>query len=507
VILNPLRRAPILFASIVLFAPGRARATPGFETPDTGVSQIGRGGAWLARADDPLATYFNPAALVRQSHGVHLGAFMPFRSHCFERLGPDGRPISPGRDLAAPGEEVCADIPPIPAPQLAGVVRFHKRFALGLAFVSPHGHPKAEWPTTIVYTEPGIGDTPHPAPQRYLVVEEEVVALFPTLSASVAILPSLSVGAGFTWGLVAFRYSRMTEATSPVRPSLDDYTQDVRSEAEGFDGFVPGFVVGVLWSPTRRFDVAAWYRFSDAVRTSVDIKLDALAYGPGGRDNDAPTTTEVADAGTFEHAMPMEARIGFRYHHPRRERSAPPAWMAHLGEWGRDALSSDLFDVELDLSWTHNSALDTIEVRFRPGIPINGAPGGTVPENADVPNRWKETLGARLGGEWIAIPQLLAVRAGGFFESEGQDDENLNLDFHLGARIGVGAGATVRVGPVDVTAAYQHTFFLPLDNEGQGTVRGLSGDATTGFRTRQAINGGRETSSLDEIALGATLHF
>ena len=61
---------------------------------------------------------------------------------------------------------------------------------------------------------------------------------------------------------------------------------------------------------------------------------------------------------------------------------------------------------------------------------------------------------------------------------------------------------------VDVSVAYQHTFFGDLDNGGNGKVKTLSGDATTGdMRTRQAVNGGSASSSLDEVGLGFTVHF
>jgi long-chain fatty acid transport protein len=189
---------------------------------------------------------------------------------------------------------------------------------------------------------------------------------------------------------------------------------------------------------------------------------------------------------------------------------------ARYGKWARDAMSQDLFDVEVDVTWAHNSAVDVVELRMNPGIRINGTPG-FVPENGDIPHQWKEVIGVRLGGEVIPIPDLLAVRAGGFFESKGQDDAYLNIDFHQGWRAGIATGLTVRLSRFDISAAYQHTFFGALDNGGAGALRGLSGDATTGastpddpsddFRTHQIVNGGRATSSLDEVALGATVRF
>ena len=46
----------------------------GFDSPDNGVEQVGRGSAWVARADDPLAAFYNPAAIAFQATSVHLGA-------------------------------------------------------------------------------------------------------------------------------------------------------------------------------------------------------------------------------------------------------------------------------------------------------------------------------------------------------------------------------------------------------------------------------------------------
>ena len=52
-----------------------------------------------------------------------------------------------------------------------------------------------------------------------------------------------------------------------------------------------------------------------------------------------------------------------------------------------------------------------------------------------------------------------------------------------------------------------HVHVAP-DNDGVGAIYGLSGDATTtGNRTRQTVNGGVLTSSLNEVALGGTLRF
>ncbi len=83
----------------------------------------------------------------------------------------------------------------------------------------------------------------------------------------------------------------------------------------------------------------------------------------------------------------------------------------------------------------------------------------------------------------------------------------MNLDFHQGFKGGISGGATFRVWLVDIHAAYQHVFYGTLDNGGDGELRALSGDATSGYRSEQTVNGGSFEQSLDEVGLGATIRF
>lgn len=170
-------------------------------------------------------------------------------------------------------------------------------------------------------------------------------------------------------------------------------------------------------------------------------------------------------------------------------------------------MSEDLFDVELDLTYANNSAMDNLELRFRSGIPVQGTPA-FVPTNGDIPHMWKDVVGFRLGGEVVPIASRLALRAGAFYETKGQDDEYLNLDFNVASKLGVSGGATLRLGPVDLALAYQHTFYGNIDNGGKGKVQALTGDATTGnSRSRQIVNGGKLSTSLNEVALSGVFRW
>jgi len=488
----------------------------GIETPDSGTVQLGRGATYVARADDPLAAAFNPAGLAFQKSGVYVGAHLMFQNRCFSRRNPDGSPVSPGAGLPGPGapngpaDPVCAEMSPFPNPQIAANFRLGNRFAVGIAVLGPHAVGSMTWPESVAYKNQFGLSTTQPAPNRFLLVQQDGIVLNPTLSVSYAIKDWLSVGAGFIWGIASISFVNFSESTSQV--ANDDFSgnQEVRASISAFDGFVPGFVVGVLASPHKRLDLGAQIRWQDAVNATSDLHIESLYWRTGGTKNETPCSpaepncniTDRPDAGTIKLRTPFTARFGFRYHSPQKMGSAIPK----VGRKVRDVLADDQFDLEADFTYAHNSSVDNLEVRFQPGIKVNGTPG-SIPENADIPHKWKNVFGARLGGDYIIIPGFLAARAGAWFETSGQDAEYLNPDFHNGYRVGVNAGATVRLARFDVSIAYQHTFFETLDNGGKGAVKGLSGDATTGYRTVHNVNGGKLTTSLDEISLGATVRF
>lgn len=544
-----------------------AGASNGLESPEAGAYQVGRGGAWLARADDPLAVYFNPAGLVRQATGVHLGAHLMFLDRCYARkgkesnesseaYGQDNQPVSPGRNFAGPGadpegpevgppELTCAKTTPYPNPQIAANFRLHERVAVGVGLIGPHGVGNVEWPEELPFVNSAGSDkATQPAPQRYMLVKSESLIFFPTLSAAFAVTPELSVGAGFTWGVAIAQFENFSEAFSEAPSKAnncgpngdracvarDDFRRDVRSKLTATDVFVPGFVVGALWSPSRFIDLAGWFRWSDAIDTDASVSTESNYWEPTGKKAEGEKCSDPKNqdctitlgekegdpgynAGRLKLNIPMEAKLGVRFHWPRQDPGPRPKWAQ--GKTVRDPMSEDLFDVEANFTYANNSSVQSVEVRFRPGININGTPG-QLPQNADIPHNWRDVFGVRLGGEYVVLPSLLSLRAGGFYESSGQDPRYLNLDFHLSERVGLSGGASVRLGPVDVTVAYQHTFFGVTDNGGRGALYGLSGDASTGedpnkpggaFRTYQPVNGGQLKSELNEVALGGTLRF
>lgn len=551
---------------------GAAAASSGIDSPDSGVVQMGRGSAWLARADDPLAAFFNPAAMAFQATSVHAGVQLMMANRCFTRLGPDGNPVSPdpvagipapvtpghpyvpmgqGDPTAPPNDTVCAANKIFPNPQLGAVFRVADRFAIGLALVAPHASGANTWPESLPYTNSFNLPSTEPSPQRYMLVNSNALIVFPTLSVAYAPLDNLSFGAGFVWGIGTVDFTTFSEALSPkplpgMMPNTvgQDHAAtgigDVKARLTAKDMFIPGVILSALWMPTSNLDVAAWYKWSDALKGDTNLLLTSSYWNSNGALNTTPCPSPSVAcnlsrnapntaAGTIKFQIPMEAKLGLRFHLPRKSIEKQPGWASAPGRKVRDPLSQDIFDVEVDFTWANNSAVQDIVLSFnQPGIPLEPPPGN-VPANGNIPHNWKDVVGIRLGGDVAVVPNVLSLRAGAFFETKGQDDQYLNMDFDPAQKIGLSGGATVRVGPVDLSVGYQHTFYGTLNNGGNGSIYALSGDKSglslpAGmpacgpnmnspqfgqgcFRSWQPINGGSLTAYLNEVGFSGTARF
>jgi long-subunit fatty acid transport protein len=530
-----------------------ARATNVLEFPDNGSEQMGRGGAWVARASDPLAAFFNPAGLAGQRTALTLQGNISFMHTCFTRLKhTDDTSQEPLADPATGNfPRVCNDIQPFPNPQLGAALRVSDRVGLGLAVLGPSAVGTGSWPA---FLDSATG--PQAAPQRYLLIYGNLLQLNPTVSVGAEVLDNLRLGAAFHWGI--FKAKFMNSAVALNADNQSPSSNDIAASLVVSDYFIPGFTLGGLYTIANTFDIAATYKWSDSIRASGDVYTQANYFTKKVATGD---TSGIADGDStlgncnvngaegkcapglakLEVAIPMEAKIGLRYHKPRArvypEGTAPDVIEAaaerdkHL----RDPLQTDVFDAELDLTWANNSAIDSLQIRF-PGdeqgngiIPVNGTPG-TLPPNADVPKHYKDVFGVRAGGDVNLVPNTFALRAGVFYESKGQDVHYQNIDFQGGARFGAAGGLTYRLhmakeSALEFQAGFMHVFYATQYNDdpnGSG-VNGITGTAcnptsnnqaggtcTDGrqkYRTNWPVNLGTIANALNVINVGATYRF
>lgn len=530
-----------------LSCPRDAAASNVTEVPDNGSEQMGRGGAWVARASDPLATVFNPAGLAGQPSRITLQSNVLFHRTCFTRVKARA---DASIDVLADGAtgrfpRVCNDVEPVLGPQLGATLRVSDRLGIGALIIGPSSVGEKNWPE---FVEDGAG-VRRASPQRYLLTRQAGIILFPTVGAGLEVLPNLRLGISFGWGLAKIKNVAATVALNSGGQTSDN---DVRANLQARDYFIPRIGVGGLWSVTSNLDVAGWYQWTDTIRavgdvgTATSFYTAANARGDDSRVGHADTI--FSDCGTgrpqdegkcgkgdnarVRFAVPMEAKIGFRYHEPRASRAAGRTYR-------RDPLANDLFDAEIDLTWANNAAIDALEVRFPSDpsgagrLPVSGI-NSEIPPNADQHRYYRDVFGIRIGGDYNVVPDTFALRAGAYIETNAGKDQYQHIDFAASQRVGFALGGTYRIrlgndpgrtDAIEIMAGYGHTFFVDQartdrNATGIGALAGTScsagttvtgantcSDGTQRYRTKWPVNLGTITNALNVINVGVAYRF
>jgi long-chain fatty acid transport protein len=543
-----------------------ASATNVTEFPDNGSEQMGRGGAWVARASDPLAAFYNPAGLAGQPTRLTLQGNLVFGQTCFKRIAaPNDTTQDPLKMTDGSFPQVCSDGSPQfpPNAQLAFTFSPTPRLGIGLAFLAPSGVAKAKWPE-FVNDMNGQGQA---APNRYLLLSADAFYITPTIGVGYEIIDNLRLGASFQWGIASAKFQ--TAVTSINGDNAAPRDNDLKAELNAADYFVPGSTIGALWSPSDWVDVAGWFKFSKSIEASGDLKLNKNYFQPASRDgrvvpgsvgyemtdtsrtitdplgacgtaprdkNANPTgpglmTPEAAQCKPGDAKVtlpvPVELKLGVRVHQPRVK-------AAHV----RDPMANDVWDAELDVTWAHNSDFDYLKLRFpavAPGaadgvLPVAGIMGNPIPAISDVPHKYRDVLGFRLGGDFNILPDKLAIRAGGFFETQAGNSTYQTIDFMAGARVGLSLGGTFRIRlskeksrAIDLHAGFMHMFVFDSTNNGPNGISALAGtacnpagnaiagnlcsDGRIKYQTNWAVNLGTISNQLSAINVGASYRF
>lgn len=549
-----MRRALLPFAVVISSAfvalwPGEARASDVTEFPDNGSEQMARGGAWFVRASDPLATAFNPAGLAGQRTALTVQANFYIHDSCFTRLkANDDTSQDPlvGADGHFP--RVCNDLSPTFNPQIGITYRVNDRLGLGALLIGPASTGERSFPE---FVNDGNG-TPQATPTRFLFLRQAGVILFPTVGVGWEPIDNLRIGASFSWGIARLN---LTTASRSINTDAAQPQGDVRAKLQVEDLFVPGFALGGIWGASPSFEIGAFYKWSDAIRARGDVGTAANYWTKQNAQGDdssvrygdtiykdcgtGQNTTACNDGGngTFKLQIPMEAKLGARYHKPRN-RVLPDGGTAEPEKHLRDPIAQDVFDLEADLTWANNSAIDTVEVRF-PGdatgkgaLPVAGVPGGELPPNADQIRNYHDVFGVRVGGDYNLLPDQLALRAGAFYETSAANAPYQSLDFAAGWRLGLSLGATYRIkvghgdkpSAFEIMLGYGHIFVGTLERNDPNAdgLRGLAGtscnasdpidantckDGNPRYRTKWPVNLGTITNTVNVLNVGVAYRF
>jgi long-chain fatty acid transport protein len=495
----------------------------GFEFPSNGTEQFGRGSAWLARASDPLATFYNPAALARNGNGISVTANVIWQKNCFDRsfknptTGQTDQVQVSGSGQGQIYGQVCNDVSPFPNPQVAFQYRLSEKLGIGIAILGPSAAGKMDYPATTTNTSTGLRSAGQPADgppgSRYIVTNLNSLIVWPQIGIGYEVARNLRIGASFIWGISSIEFKNVSLGLNASQ-SIDKDTgrlnesadQDLSAKVTAKDWFIPGFTASVLYSIGDSIDVAGWFHWSDAVHAKGEASITSFYYERLQLSSSPNTDNTPKGQTSVDVPQPWDAKIGVRYHVDRpvsQDAQAPGGFTV------KDPLRDEVFDIEIDGEFSHDSQFKDLGVHFA-GADTSITPGGAtvplanVPRDATIPHHWKDAYGVRLGGDYNVIPSKLALRAGAWFQSSTIDPQYMHLDFVSPQRLGLTVGGTVRLSSFDVQFGYGHIFAQTIDNNGDGAIRALSGQALSDppNRSTYGVNGGKITSTTNIVSLG-----
>lgn len=477
-------RAPLATLTLLLtsLSPTLAHAG-GFEFAGPGTRALGRGGAFMARADDPMALGYNPAALAfLPGYQLQLGSHLIFYDACVDRAGGYddsdvsstwafesrfGAPDSgdPGNWVNQPFPQVCRSGAPGPSPQLVFTMHPLPELGIGFGILAPSGVGSGHWGNDDGTLEAN-GQT-LPTPTRYGLVSQELLLFYPSVGVGYSPVEWLSFGVTLQWGIAVVDFVNHTSAGS----GPEDPGDDVRTHLQAFDGFVPAAIFSAHIVPIDQLDITLMARVSDGIDAGATLNLTTGAYGTGQVGSLRPLRTELPGT-RLQAGLPMQFGLGVRYADRTERRYRDPEEAGRVTGRVEDRMQNEVWDIELDLVYTYNGAVKDFVVTPPAGAAANvcEADGSDDPEGClsrfdaslpgqlPLPHGWSDQFSARLGADWNVVPGTVALRAGTHFETSGLSSRYQIQDVLPGMRLGLHLGATFRFDVFDFSIAYAHIF-------------------------------------------------
>jgi long-subunit fatty acid transport protein len=419
---------------------GTAAADGGYYGGALGARAAGRAGAFTARADDPTAVHYNPAGLATLGGTmIMVGNRVSYNGSSYTRaptldwgaVPPDGTPSTVTFSKVSNQTPWQAAEPLILAASNLGL----RDFGFGAGVFASPGASRVNFPSPA-----NISDPPGSAGQRYMMLGREAIILNYTAAAAWKFRDLFGIGVALqAISVPRLDYSLMVDGTTmqqnvnPVRSPLD-----MVASTSGSDWFTFNAIVGAWFRPVPSLQFgAAGQVVPNSITTNSTLKVTPLDQP----DPDMPTNVVVltrddlpANDVTVVLPLPLSARVGARYR-----------GLAGMRE---------VFDVELDVEYETWSRVNEFTVATR-GLNASYMGSDNPLGDIRVPKAWRDTIAVKLGGDVAVIPDRLALRAGGFYETAVAPSSHANADFAGGKMFGGTIGASYLFGAWEVALGYQ----------------------------------------------------
>jgi long-chain fatty acid transport protein len=445
-------RLAALGAALLALTPARPASAGGFEMPGNGSEALGRGAAFVAKADDPTAIEYNPAGLaVQRGTKLMLDGHLIMSSYGFQRYGayPGTRSAQqPWAGLSYP--RVSDQSGPFFAPFIAATSDFGTfdwmTFSIGV--FGPSGVGNRTYP---------LGVQGAPAASRYDVVQSNSLIALPTAAVGVKVTDWLELGAAlhFVYGQFSLTSTSFVDlGDGPAGPCLNYEYQPCDSVSRlDLTGTSWGGTFGAMVHPSKTVSVGL------SARTPISISATGTATVL-----QSPLNQPIPPQGhaTFETDLPWILRAGVR-------------------QAFRDPDGFETADIELDGDYETWSMAQG----GGPAIHIDhlGPSGPTFDDiNVQVAHHYNDTFSVRAGGAYNTRLSIgtLALRLGAYYDKSATSDNPgyTRLDFDTLDKIAGTVGVGLKWGAFQFNLSYAEVFepdrTVPM---GTGETRPIDGAA------------------------------
>ncbi len=387
----------------------------GLEVPDLGTAAVGRGGAFVARADDATAVYHNPAAIARL-RGLHVtwNHNLLWANSQFTRAETE-IPItaSTARDPNSPVENESS-LFPLGAFVAATYDFGLENFGFGLSVFGPSGTGKIDFPTD--------------GGQRYMMTSFEAMLAYYNVSAA---WKSEKFGFGVTLQYADLWYlnDSMVVDGQPGG-NLNPYasTADVEATVKLKDRTAFTMLVGAWWKPLQWLELGASGR---VIPVFFDLEGHYSLRNVAGGTTFTEEQLNVANpTAKMQLTLPPTAKLGARYIHDR-------------------------FDVELDVVYEAWSTVGKFNIDMGGYITLLA---NEPAQDVRINKNWRDTISVRLGSTFN-ITDRIDVSAGALYEQGAVPKNYSHVDITSFDRVGLSAGFKVSLlDQLDLRVAYSHLF-------------------------------------------------
>ncbi|MEO7112329.1 MAG: outer membrane protein transport protein [Polyangiaceae bacterium] len=444
---------------------------------DRGVRPLGRGGAFVAGADDIGSTWYNPAGLA--DAGTSLLADFSWLNFSAEFTRQTNVTDSSGAIHTYTFPTVNGSSPVIPIPTLGASYNFgkNKEFTAAFSIIAPYTAI-----TSFPQTQNG-----QPAPSRYSLISlDGSLLVVPGVYFAWKPIEQIRLGAGLQMLTGTFKSTIDFSASVPDRvlTAPEDPNYDAYSQLSVGPIFAPSANGGVTIVPDKH------------VRIGVSGQLPFVIDAPG------TTNVRLPTAAVFDNAQQVGDNVHVRF-------ELPAVFRAGVEVRPTDALRLEATFVRE--FWTTHHAID-INIDNVTLTGVTGFPSPFKVANISIPRNFDNANSYRLGGEYTIPIQktdyAIDIRAGFNYDQSAVPTAYLSpLTIDLN-KYTVSLGGGLHIGTHwRLDAVYAHIFtadqYVDPAIAASPQINPVKGNPTaTG-----SVNGGTYSARADVIGVGVNYKF